>query len=296
MIRLESDRLRIGIAGPGERPNTGFRFDRAGFVSEVVLDGAVHFCANEPSNLAHPSTGGRGLCSEFTADYSSLVKEGEYYPKFGVGLIRKDGPYCFYARYGDVKEFPVTVRSGKTWAEFVTETLPCLGYAMRSVRQVSVEGATLTMETEAVNLGEREIVTGEYCHNFLSLDGMAVSPDYRLELPGILGLSGKEIKNQYPTPCNFSAEPWGIGFLRVELPVSLSSIPLDGLRDEMPFSWQLSHEGAGAWVRGEDWIRPSALTLWAADHIVSPEIIQTVRICPGETVSWKRSWTFGMEK
>lgn len=296
MIYLTSGRLRVEISEPGECPNDRFRFDRSGFLSEVTLDGAVHFCANEPSNLAHPSTGGRGLCSEFTADYSSEVQEGEYYPKLGIGLIKKEGPYCFCHRYRQVEEFPVSMACGENWAEFVTEPVSCLGYAVRTVRRVSVEGPVLTMETLMENVGEREIVTGEYCHNFLSIDGMAISPDYRLDLPGLKGLERGRLANQYPTLSNFVAREGGVDFARCETLVSLSSIPLDGFDGAMPFIWRLSHKGAKAWVEGRDYLRPSEITLWAADHIVSPEIIQTISVKPGERASWKRTWTFEAER
>ena len=71
MFTLESSRLRLEIAEPGERPNTGFRFDRAGFIADVILDGGMHFGAAEPRNLIHPCSGGRGFCSEYRFDCSN---------------------------------------------------------------------------------------------------------------------------------------------------------------------------------------------------------------------------------
>ncbi|MGT2910485.1 hypothetical protein ACVR1I_02080 [Streptococcus cameli] len=53
MILLSNERLRVEIAEPGERPNDTLRFDRAGFISDVTLDGDTHFGANEPMNLRH---------------------------------------------------------------------------------------------------------------------------------------------------------------------------------------------------------------------------------------------------
>lgn len=103
MILLENDRLRVEISEPGDNPNQTVRFDRAGFISDVTLDGAYHFGANEPSNLAHPSTGGRGFCCEYKANYSGEVEDGEYFPKLGVGLIRREGPYKFFGKYKDIQ-------------------------------------------------------------------------------------------------------------------------------------------------------------------------------------------------
>ena len=131
MITLKSNCLRVEIAQPGEHPNDGVRFDRAGFITEVVLNNERQFCANEPKNLVHPSTGGRGLCCEQMLDLSNQVSAGEQYPKFGVGLILKetDEPYVFYKKY-QIDYFPVEYTATETTVEFKTDAIPCMGYAV----------------------------------------------------------------------------------------------------------------------------------------------------------------------
>lgn len=291
MFLLESNRLRVEIVEPGEAPNNGFRFDRAGFISEVTLDGATHFCANEPKNLSHPSSGGRGLCCEYNADYSGEVEDGEYFPKFGVGLIRRAGPYHFYGRYADIEPFPVSISHDKEWATFVTEPISCLGYALKATKEIEVSGTTVRLKTTLENVGEKEIVTKEYCHNFLSIDGMAISPDYSVDFPLMIHLEQGPLENHYPTPCNLYVEGTKVKFERTETAVSMTDLPLWPKMRE-PFTWKLSHAGAKASVEGVDFIQPSGVRLWTVDHIVSPEIFQMVSVKQGETVSWKRAWTF----
>lgn len=295
MFILESERLRAEIAEPGENPNTGFRFGRAAFIADITLDGERHFGANEPKNLIHPSSGGRGLCCEYTADLSGEAAVGEYFPKLGVGLIRKEEeePYCFHKRYRDVREYPVSIEKGRDWARFVTEPVSCMGYAVREERKISVSGNRLTMEVILENTGEKPILTGEYCHNFLSIDGMAITPDYHLDLPGLPELGVRDIPNLYPSPCNFHADGDGIEILRSETAVSLAEIPLCGLDSKkQPFSWRLSHKGAKAAVSVEEYLVPSKITLWETDHIFSAEMEHTISLAPGENKSWKRVYTF----
>lgn len=244
MITLTTDRLRVEIFEPGEWTNSGSRFDRAGFISEVVLDGNIHFCANEPKNLVHPCTGGRGLCCEYKADYSGEAEEGTYYPKFGVGLLKKRGTYCFYEQY-EVVPFDVQVEQNAAEVIFYTKAKECLGYAAETVKKVSVNGNILTVEVTMKNTGKREIVTEEYCHNFLSIDGMAISPEYRLELPDF-GLNSQELRNNRPYPCNYLADDTGISFKQPQIPVSVSNLSMDGYRGVRPFHWELYHSGAGA--------------------------------------------------
>ena len=159
MITLKSDRLRVELPMPGEHPNDSLRFDRAGYISEVILDGGMHFCASEPRNLVHPSSGGRGLCCEFRCDVSNEARVGEYFPKFGVGLIRKeeDDKYIFYKQYQDVKPFPVEVSQKENMVEFITQGIPCLGYNMRVCKNIMLEDDTLTMLIQKIQEKKRFI-------------------------------------------------------------------------------------------------------------------------------------------
>ena len=277
MFTLSSPRLRVEVSEPGENPNVSLRFDHAGYISDVVLDGAYHFCASEPKNLDHPSSMGRGLCSEWCFDVSGEAKVGEYFPKFGVGLIRKeeDYKYVFHKAYKDVRFFPVKFEHTEDTAVFVTEGVPCLGYAMRSIRRITVQDDTITMVTEAQNVGEKDIHMREFCHNFMSIDGMALGSDYHLSMPHVRGHG--------LTFCEFSAIATDVAF--------------DGadIEDKVPFVWKLRHDGAKMWCQAEDYYHPFRVAVWAVDHIVAPEVNHTFSIAPGESHSWKRVWAFGTE-
>lgn len=298
MIYLTNDRLRVEISEPGERPNDTQRFDRAGYISNVVLDGDTHFGANEPMNLRHPSSGGRGLCCEFSADFSQGVGIGEAFPKLGVGLITQDSElgYQFAHTYDKVEPYPVSYTHTDTTAEFSTAALPCRGIAATVRKKISIEGNMLILEGEITNVGEQVIETEEYCHNFLSIDGMAISPDYRLELPDMpdLGTERLEGWGGYDHN-NFIADGRAIRFEKCETDVSLSLLSTDGIAEQETFTWKLLHQGAKASVTGIDSVKPTNLLLWATDHIVSPEIIQTIRIAPGESHQWTRRWVFEAE-
>ena len=294
MFILKTKRLRAEISEPGECPNNNVRFDRAGFISDITLDGAIHFCANEPKNLAHPSTGGRGLCCGYRYDFSAEAGTNEYFPKLGIGLIRKKGdePYVFYGKYDDIQYFPVTFSHDETSAVFDIEPIECMGYAVREHKKISVDDNTLTMEVTMVNVGEKPIRTDEYCHNFFSIDGMAISPDYHLDLPMLKGIGVRDIPNIYPTDCNFHADGTGIEVLRTEVATSLSKVPLDGLEEKTPFVWTLSNKGAKAKVTCEEGFVPCGITLWETDHIFSPEVFHVIDITPGESTTWTRKYIF----
>ncbi len=294
MITIKSDCLRVEIAEPGEHPNDGVRFDRAGFVTEVVLNNERHFCANEPKNLSHPSTGGRGFCSEFMMDLSSQATAGEKYPKFGVGLITKpdDRPYQFFGKY-DVEYFPVKISAGDREVLFDTQPLPCMGYALSARKRVSVSGNALFMEHTLENVGEKSVDIKEYCHNFISIDGMAISPDYRIDLPNLRDFGSEQLKGAGSyTHCNLIGSGRGITFKQAELPVSMADIDLTGMKPEPPFRWKIEHKGAKAYVEGEDSYVPCGMVVWTTDHIISPENFNRITLAPGDKAQWNRRLTF----
>lgn len=298
MILLTNNRLRVEISEPGERPNDTFRFDRAGFISDVTLDGDTHFGANEPMNLRHLSSGGRGLCCEFSGDFSAGAAIGDYFPKLGVGLIKQDSElgYQFAHKYEDVVPYPVRYSHTETSAEFVTEAVTCLGIAAEVKKTIRIEDNVLILDATITNCGEKTIETEEYCHNFLSIDGMAISPDYRLELPDMYDLGHERLEGWGGYDHNnFIADGKAIRFDKCETDVSLSILSTEGIAEQETFTWKLLHKGAKASVTGIDSVKPTGLLLWATDHIVSPEIIQTITIAPGESYSWSRRWVFEAE-
>ena len=178
MIRLEKDRLAVTIAEPNVENNT-YRFDRAGFITSVVLDGTIEFCGDE-----HGGTNGVGLCSEITTDVeSSEVEIGAKFPKFGVGLLTKneDRPYFFMGRY-ETDPFEVRYECTGNKAVFCTEPKEIDGFALRQKKTVSVHDNVLSVDFEVENAGFRDFEYSEYCHNFLTLDFDGVRNSYNLNM------------------------------------------------------------------------------------------------------------------
>lgn len=89
-INIRTESLSVEIELPGVGFNNTTRFDRAGFITQVTLDGKYDFCTLEPTNLNHPSTGGVGLCNEIRCLSAFEDAEvGRRFAKFGVGLLTK---------------------------------------------------------------------------------------------------------------------------------------------------------------------------------------------------------------
>ncbi len=176
MITIQKDRLKVTMAEPNLEYNT-CRFNRAGFIISVLLDGEFEFCGDE-----HGGTRGYGLCSEITTDaMSKEVAVGEQFPKFGVGILDKYEPlpYNFFKTY-EVSPFDIRTEIGQDRAVFYTEPRDCGGYALREKKTVSVSGNVLSVDYVVENAGSRDLEYSEYCHNFLTLDIDGTRNSYNL--------------------------------------------------------------------------------------------------------------------
>lgn len=287
MIRLNSNRLQIEIAEPGEAPDDTDRFDRSGYITEIVLDKRHRFCASEPNNLVHPCSGGRGLCNEFVTDLCDQTKIGEYFPKFGIGLFVKpdDKPYCFHRKY-DKREFPIRFEKNDHSVCFITDPIDCQGYALKNTKMLEVNENVLTMTVMVENTGDKALELNEYCHNFISIDGMALGPGYKIMMPDITDRGHDIICGTIKGDGN------GYTFSGFNPKAAEIEIDPNDIKSETRFQWSLANTDAGAIVNVTDYFKPSSLSIWSIDHIISVESFNTVLIQPGQKEQWKRSWSF----
>lgn len=293
MYHLNSERLQVTLADPAELRQLTTRFDHTGFITEVVLDKTVRFCASEPRNMKSPSSGGRGLCSEFCFDPSAEAGIGEYFPKFGVGLLKKtkNERFCFYRKYEYIPFEHTVEQRGKSEIVFRTLPLPCMGYAVESTRIVTVEGNRVTMKIWLSNVGERPFTVCEYCHNFISLDGMALGPEYSLTLPEGMNitrrvLARKEAEELFDVAGSI-VRPRYTSFTPASFRLEAGDI-----RSDVPFIWYLHHDGANVTVEGADFFTPFEVNIWANDHMFCPEVFVQRSLLHGQSCEWKRQWLF----
>ncbi|MHB1354738.1 MAG: hypothetical protein ACYCZF_02040 [Anaerolineae bacterium] len=290
-ITLSSDRLVVEIALPGQEPNTTHRFDRAGFITQVTLDGRYQFCTREPDNLSHPCSGGIGLCSEYQMDTAS--KEAQIGAKFikpGIGLLTKTEPndYIFHKQY-EVEPFPVSWEQCGNTINFTTEPIPCQGYALRLTKQIIVDGSTLKMTMKVSNVGEREIDLTEYCHNFITIDRLPIGPGYRLELYKIAVQDGKLTPENNGT---FTGSGSGFSFTGYNPQAAMVHVQPEDILPNAPFYWELSNTGSPARIRETDSFTPDEVAVWSIDHIISPEVFHHITLQPSESSAWTRTWSF----
>jgi len=288
-ILLASGRLAVEIAEPGIWPDTTTRFDRAGFVTQVTLDGKYAFCAVEPGNLQHPSTGGMGLCSEFKCPVPfEETPPGGQFPKPGVGLLTRedDKPYRFYYPY-PCEPFDISVEPSAVSVTYVTSPRSCRGYALRNTKRIRVDGNRLIMSVIVENTGDKPVAFSEYNHNFITIEHLPIGPDYYLGMT-VTPQDGKE-----PVSGNsLTGRRNGFTFNRYsDTPSSIEVSGSEVLKD-VPFRWILSNKKSPASISETVSFTPEKVYIWTIDHIISPEVYCHFEVQPGGSASWTREWLF----
>lgn len=288
LICLSNERLAIEIARPGTAYR-GARYDWAGFIRQVTLDGRHTFCG--PESPSGEGSGGVGLCNEFgifrPIGYEE-ARPGQQFPKLGVGLLTKidDGIYDFSRAYA-LAPFPVEVQVDAHSAQFVTLPVPCRGYAARLKKTISLSDCDLRIAYELDNVGEEWLCTHEYVHNFIAIDGHAPGPDYELRLG-----AGTRLHH---IPPSMTADGDCIRWLTAPTRAFLAQTMLGGEGSPADPLWTLTHHGEGVGVSESVDVPVSHLALWCAPHLVSPEAFVEIDLAPGATARWTRHYRFSRD-
>lgn len=287
-IVLRSDRLEVYLDEPAIAGAKTQRFDSSMFITQVVLDGRYKFCVKEPVFLSHPSTGGEGLCSEIKFDEGfQEARVGEPFPKLGVGLLTKtDETYYPYVRH-TIRPFERELRPTSDGLCCTTLPFACNGWAARMERWIRLSGNRLTVESCLQNTGSRPLQFLEYVHNFVTIEGLPLSEDYRLDM-AVAPQDGKALKYGEV----MFGKGKGFSFRGHSKTANMAELDRTEIDNSVPFSWRLSHAKSPASVSECVDFAPAKLAVWAIDNIVSTEVFAGFSIGSGKSAFWSRTWTF----
>ncbi len=284
MIKIQSARLQVEIASPGEE-YCGSRFDWTGFITQIILDGKHSFCTVE-SETPGQGCGGQGLCGEFGITDPVGFEEaepGSMFPKLGVGLLKRpdNQPYSFFRPY-EVTPFDFKVKCAADSANFVVEPMECNGYAASIEKKISVCENRLEISCSLDNVGSKPLRTNEYNHNFISINRRPVGPEYRFS-------AGFSLKNgKLPLVLQ---EEGDRNLAWLDHPSSAfyySMTPAEASISQ----WELIHCPSGVGVRERSTFPIAIFALWGVGHVVSPETFFGIELSPGQQANWTRAYEF----
>ncbi len=282
IIQLENERLTVEIARPGTLYR-GRRFDWSSIITQVTLDRKHTFCAVE--DAADPK-GGIGLSCEFGLKKAVAYLEagtGDGFLKPGVGILTRKGqePYSCFVDY-EAALFDVGITLSPDSVTFVSEPRDCNGYAMRLTRRITVDQNQLRMSVLVENTGRMPIITDEYCHNFIAINGQGPGPALTLRTGFPFAATGLShmlaLKRNKSTWDRSPQCPFYVPDRHVDCPAGTY--------------WILKHEPSGIGMAEGGSFALAHFALWGSGHVVSPEAFIAVHVRPGESQRWHRDYTF----
>lgn len=283
---LDNGMIKVRILYPN-----GVKYDRSrwchtGFIQDVWCNG-TRFSEYERNRHGEQLTSeGSGLCCQFSSISADEENPGKLtlLPGVGAGIYR--APNEAKDRL-DIKEhFDIKVSYTADCAVFETQTPKVDGFAYSEVREVKLIGSEITEKVTFTNTGEREIHTQEYCHNFLSLAGEEISPDYTLEFPAaappedfrsnaMIYKDGHFTFSHYPDKaCYFDAS--------------------NNIKSCDEYFWIMKTKKSNASCYEKVSFIPSRVSVWSDYYTLCPEIFVAIDLAPGETTSWQRTWGFSL--
>ncbi len=286
MIVLEKGNIRLSI----ERPEWGYkgtRFDWTGKVVQLWWND-ISFCTTE-TKKGSPENEGCGFYNEFGMtdpvgyDYCKI---GEFFPKIGVGLLCKesDEKYDFRHVY-QLKpiEFSEVVDDDAVVFHCLNNDFDT-AFFLKKKFTLTEDGFVIDYFLE--NVGNCELKTSEYAHNFIALAGKHISKNTRLSFHGKInksqfnkGLSGKAIIVSDEHTIAWSKAPVGDFFYeKIAQPFK------NGL------NWTLENVQLGVGICESVDFNPTQINLWGRKHVVSPEVFKGINLQPGESDRWQRKY------
>lgn len=315
---LDNGTIRAKILYPRNAKYNGARFCHAGFIADVWYRG-VKFSEYERSQPGFPTTEGSGLCCAYEpiqmmADELEAVKAaagknpaGEaaagktaadearaaFTGQAGIseGIRRRLMPGVGVVTESDLGNFceplPVDFYFDTNHAVFETQSPEVNGYSYFEKRQIALEGGEIEETVTFTNTGSKRLVCSEYGHNFLSLAGRDISPDYEMRvfcanLPGTFSDNEMVLKDGAFTFMDYPDR----SFFFKTFDTAGTHLEKDGL------AWVMRSKSTGISCYEKVDFKPERVQVWGDYYVFCCEVFAGVDLLPGESVSWKRTWGF----
>lgn len=275
-----------------DHPLEGYRlprFDWTGKIYDLKFRG-LSLVGAEKEVVEAGDCPGLGFYNEFGIDkpvgYED-IQPGEWFHKIGIGLLQKTAGDYFFAHPYRIQPLEFSVKAAQEQLMISCKGPLTNGYAYTLAKTIQLTGHGFAIHYQLTNTGEKPIETDEYNHNFIRLGKEAVGEGCQLEFssdvqPGSMG----EVVN-----------PDGIVQFQ-EKRLHLTDTPqspffysfLNG-KNAVPAQWKLINKKRGIGIQETGSFTTPKVNLWGWKGAISPELFHSIRLSPGHTENWKRSYT-----
>lgn len=283
---LDNGNVKVRILYPNGVKYDRTRWCHAGFIQDVWYKG-IRFSEYERNRHGEQLTSeGSGLCCQFSPIAPGEAVPGKHtlLPGVGHGIYRM--PNAAQDRLDPHTRLDTKVSHTKDHAIFETQTPTVDGFAYFEKREIKLIGSEIIQTVTFTNTGEKEIHTQEFCHNFLSLAGEEISPNYILEVPAMDVPAGLQRNAMIYTGEYFT-------FLRHPDKACYFDDKSGG-KYCGGYSWIMKTKTGKALCYEKVDFAPARVSVWSDCYTLCPELFAAIDLNPGQTCSWKRTWGFSL--
>ena len=283
---LDNETIKARILYPNGVKYDRTRWCHAGFIQDVWCKG-IRFSEYERSQHGEQLTSeGSGLCCQFMpiSPEESMPGKLTLLPGVGAGIYKT--PNEAKDRLDIHERLDIKVSYTADHAVFETQTPAVDGFSYSETREIRLVGSEIIEKVTFTNAGEREIHTQEVCHNFLSLAGEEVSPDYTLEVPVVVVPEGFQSNSMIYKDGHFT-------FLRHPEKTCFFDDKINVKKCDN-YAWIMKSKTGKAFCYEKVDFIPARVSVWSDYYTLCPEIFVAIDLAPGETTSWQRTWGFSI--
>jgi len=264
------------------------RFDWTGKIVSVKYKD-IYISGREKQNDEDETKSGRGFYNEFGIDAAigfDEAKEGEWFHKIGVGLLKKEGGDYLFSRNYEIKPAEFNVVANPDKINLSCKSPSVNGYSYELRKEIVLTESGFVINYYLKNTGEKTIITTEYDHNFIAINKELVSGDYLLKFPFSIR----------PELFNATVNPEG------KVVIGNKEISFNGTPEEQFFfsnisgnksveaSWELVNAKSKIGIRETGNFKTNKVNVWGWTHVISPELFFDINIKPGEEIEWSRTY------
>lgn len=284
---LKNTNLEIHIDLPLENYQLP-RFDWTGKITAVKYKG-IDVSGFEKMDAEDPVNYGKGFYNEFGIDAPidfDEVKEGDYFHKIGIGLLKKEGDAYLFSNTYEIQPavFKITEEPTKIIIECTSQSKNGYSYVLK--KEIALLESGFRINYSFRNTGEKTIATNEYTHNFLAIDKDLMGSHYILKFP-------------------FQVKPELFGATvntEGKVEIGTNEFTFNGTPEEQFFFshlsgnekveayWELINTRSKIGISEKGSFETSKINLWGWKHVVSPELFFYLKAEPNQTVEWSRTY------
>ncbi len=283
---LDNGTIKVRILYPNGVKYDRTRWCHTGFIQDVWCKG-IRFSEYERNRHGEQLTSeGGGLCCQFAPISPEEAVPGKLTLLPGVGAGIYKVPNEAHDRLDIRERLDIKVNYTADCAVFETQTPTVDGFSYSETREIKLVGSEITEKVTFTNTGEREIHTQEYCHNFLSLAGEEISPNYILEFPAAVVSEDFQSNAMIYKGDHFTFSRHPDKACYFDDKININS------RDE--YGWTMRTKTGKAYCYEKIDFTPARVSVWSDYYTLCPEMFVAIDLAPGETTSWQRTWGFSL--